>query len=358
MTDSKQNIILGVDTHKDFHHAAVITGWGEPIADQRFEATPEGYRQLFDWATGHGVVLRAGVEGTGSYGAGLTGLLLRRSVAVIDVIAPDRQLRRLRGKTDQLDAYNAARAVLDGRATTIPKTRDGSVEALRVLRTARQLLVKQRTETINQLHALLVSAPAGLRARLAGLKAKKLALVCSRLRDRAGDDLATATTTEVLRTLARHYLDQLAEAARLAKRIQAIVKDYAPELLAVYGVGPDVAATLLVVAGENVDRIGSEAAFAHLIGTAPIPASSGKTTRFRLNRGGNRQGNCAAYRIVMVRMKAHPETLAYVQKSIARRKSKRETMRLLKRYVAREIYPILIAIQQRHNIPQTIEIAA
>lgn len=352
MTDSKQNIILGVDTHKDFHHAALITGWGEPIADRAFEATPAGYGQLLAWASGYGFITRAGVEGTGSYGAGLTGLLLARSVSVIDVIAPDRQLRRLHGKTDQLDAYNAARAVLDGRATTTPKTRDGSVEALRVLRTQRQLLVKQRTETINQLHSLLVSAPAGVRASLAGLKAKKLAVVCSRLRERAGDDLVTATTRQALRCLARHYLDQLAEADGLTKRIRVIVKDYAPELLAVYGVGPDVAATLLVVAGENVDRIGSEAAFAHLIGTAPIPASSGKTRRFRLNRGGNRQGNCAVYRIVMVRMKAHPETLAYFQKTIARHKSKRETMRLLKRYVAREIYPTLIGIQQRHTITQ------
>jgi transposase len=352
MTDSKQNIILGVDTHKDFHHAALITGWGAPIADQAFEATPAGYERLLAWAGGHGVIVRAGVEGTGSYGAGLTALLLHRSVAVIDVIAPDKQSRRLHGKTDQLDAYNAARAVLDQRAATIPKTRDGAVEALRVLRTQRQLLVKQRTETINQLQSLLVSAPAGLRARLAGLKAKKLAMVCSRLRDRVGDDLVTATTAQAVRCLARHYLDQLADTDRLQKRIHAIVKDYAPELLAVYGVGPEVAATLLVVAGQNVDRIGSEAAFAHLIGTAPIPASSGKTRRFRLNRHGNRQGNCAAYRIVMVRMKAHPETCAYIAKAIARGKTRREAMRLLKRYVAREIYPILIGIQQRHNIPQ------
>lgn len=352
MTDSNRKIILGVDTHKDFHHAAVISALGEPVADRRFDATPDGYAELIGWATGHGIVLRAGVEGTGSYGAGLTARLRRLRIEVIEVIAPDKQERRLRGKTDRIDAYSAARAVLSMRASTVPKTRDGEVEAVRVLRTTRRALIAQRTKTINQLQGFLVSAPEQLRQKLSGLAGRKLATACSRLRDLATDDVVTGATKDALRSLGRRYLDLSVEADRFEKRIQTILTGYAPELLAVHGVGPDVAAALLAVAGENPDRLTSEAALAHLAGTAPIPASSGKTNRHRLNRGGNRQGNAAFHRIVLVRMKTHPETRAYVQKSLARGKTKRDTMRLLKRYLAREIFPILTAIQTRHTNTQ------
>jgi transposase len=352
MTDKHQKIIIGIDTHKDFHHVAVISALGESLTDAKFDATPDGYASLIAWVTGQGDVLRAGVEGTGSYGAGLTKRLRTAGLTVIDVLAPDKQERRLRGKTDQIDAYSAARAVLARRATTVPKTRDGKVEALRILRTTRRMAVKQRTETMNQLHSLLVSAPEELRAKLAGLKAKELAKACSRIRDREADDIVTAVTKDAARSLGHRFLDLTIEADRLEKRMRTLVADYAPELLAVYGVGPDVAATLLTVAGENVDRISSEAALAHLSGTAPIPASSGKTNRHRLNRGGNRQGNAAFHRIVLVRMKRHPETRAYVEKTLARGKTKRDTMRLLKRYLAREIFPILIAIQERHATTQ------
>ena len=349
MTYSQKVLILGVDTHKDFHHAAVINHVGKSIAGRKFDATSAGYSDLINWATGVGRIGRAGVEGTGSYGAGLTRELTRRGIPVIDVIAPDKQLRRLRGKTDQIDAYNAARAVLNELATAVPKAQDGFVEALRVLRTSRRLLVKQRTESMNQLQGLIVSAPADLRVGLAKLKAKNLALRCSKLPVRQADDLVMTETKNVLRSLGKRYVELLTETNRLSKRLGEIVKEHASELLAVHGVGPDVAATMLIVAGENVDRLGSESAFAHLIGTAPIQASSGKTTRHRLNRGGHRQGNSAAYRIVMVRMKSHEKTRDYVVKALARGKTKREAMRLLKRYVAREIFQILITIRERHQ---------
>jgi transposase len=242
--------------------------------------------------------------------------------------------------------------VLARRATTVPKVRDGDVEAMRILRTTRKMVVKQRTEIMNQLHSLLVSAPEQLRAKLAGLKGKDLAKASARLRDLAADDVVTAATKDAAKSLSRRFLELSVEADRLEDRIRALVTGYAPELLAVYGVGPDVAATLLTVAGENVDRIGTESALAHLAGTAPIPASSGKTNRHRLNRGGNRQGNAAFHRIVLVRMVRHPETRAYVEKTLARGKTKRDAMRLLKRYLAREIFPILIAVQQRHATTQ------
>jgi transposase len=355
MTDLNQKIIVGVDTHKDFHHAAVVTVLGEALDDRRFAATPAGYDELIGWASSHGDVLRVGVEGTGSYGAGLTARLRLAAIPVIEVISPDKQERRLRGKSDQIDAYSAARAVLSQRARTIPKDRDGEVEAVRVLRTTRRLRVKQRTETMNQLQALIVTAPEQLRARLAGFGGKKLAQACQKLRYRDGDDTVTAVTVEVLRTLGRSYLQLKAEANQLEGRIKELVAAYAPELLAIHGVGPDVAAVLLAITGENADRLTSESALAHLAGTAPIPASSGKTSRHRLNRGGNRQGNAAFHRIVLVRMKTHVPTRNYLAKTLARGKSKRDAMRLLKRYLAREIFPILITIQQRHT---SIQIAA
>lgn len=358
MSHSRSNLVLGVDTHKDFHHAALITQLGKRVDDQRFDATPDGYEELISWATDAGFVVVAGIEGTGSYGAGLTLRLQRRGIDVIDVIAPDKQSRRLRGKTDQLDAYSAARAVLAGLADTVPKVRTGFVEALRTLRTTRQMAVKQRTETINQLQGLLVSAPEELRHSVSALTGKNLARACSKLRDRASDDVLMASTRHVVRSLGKRYLELLTETELLLHRIHIIVKENAPEMLDVFGVGPDVASAMLIAVGENMGRIGHEAAFAHLIGTAPLPASSGKTNRHRLNRGGNRQGNSAAYTIVIVRMRHQEKIQEYVAKALARGKSKKETMRLLKRYVAREIYKILVTIHERQQLAQAAPMAA
>jgi hypothetical protein len=259
-------------------------------------------------------------------------------LAVIDVNTPDRQDRRRRGKSDRFDAYSAARAVLSGRATTVVKDRAGEVEAARLLRTTRQLLVKQRTETINQLHSILVTAPEPVRAKVTGVTGKRLARACLRLRDRATDDLVTATVKDMLRSLGRRYLHLDEETTRIKRALTEVVTAYAPELVAVRGVGPDVAATLLAAAGQNTNRIHSEAALAHLAGAAPIPASSGKTTRHRLNRGGNRQANAALHRIALVRIRSHQPTRDYVAKCLARGKSKQDAIRLLKRYIAREIY--------------------
>lgn len=355
MTDSLGKIILGVDTHKDFHHAAVISALGEGLADRRFPTTPAGYQELVDWARGHGEILRVGVEGTGSYGAALTSRLLAGGLDVIDVIAPDKRERRLRGKTDQLDAYSAARAVLSGRAMTQPKTRDGVVEAIRVLATTKRLLVKQRTEAMNQLKGILITAPESLRNKFSGLTGKRLASACQALRRHRSDDPVLAAVKRSLRSLGRRFLELKAEADAVMAEIETLQQDYAPELLQIHGIGPDVAATLLVISGENADRLDSESALAHLSGTAPIPASSGKTNRHRLNRGGNRDANAAFHRIVLVRMKTHQPTRDYVAKTLARGKTKRDAMRLLKRYLAREIFPVLLAIQRRH---QTIPIAA
>jgi transposase len=216
MTDLKQIVILGVDTHKDFHYAALITALGEEVDDRRFDATPAGYRELITWAASRGEIWKAGVECTGPYGAGLTARLRDRKIDVVDVVAPDKQERRLRGKTDQQDAYSAARAVISRRATTVPKERDGHVEAIRVVRVTRQLLVKQSTEATNQLQGLIVSAPEGLRVKLAGLKGLPLARACQKLRDRAADDVVTATMKDTARALGRRFLEQTLEAILIA----------------------------------------------------------------------------------------------------------------------------------------------
>lgn len=355
MAEKSRKVILGVDTHKDFHHVAVMSTLGEALADRQFPTTGAGYTDLMDWVATQGEVLRAGLEGTGSYGAALAKRLQAAGITVIDVIAPDKQERRLRGKTDQIDAYAAARAVLAQRARTVPKTRDGDVEAIRVLHTAKRLVVKQSTETMNQLKAMLVSAPESLREQLHGLSGKPLARACKALRVRKEDCTVTKYTKTVLKSLGNSYLDSKARAEALCKDYTALIQGYAPELLDIYGIGPDVAATLLTVAGENVDRIPDESAFAHLCGTAPIPASSGKTNRYRLNRGGNRQGNAALHRIIVTRLKGHEETRTYLAKTLARGKTKREAMRLLKRYLCRTIYPALIKIQKHH---QTLHMAA
>jgi transposase len=353
MTDAPEEFILGIDTHKQFHHAALITTFGRDVADGRFDATSAGYDRLIAWATGHGRVVQAAIEGTGSYGAAIAHRLRQLGVTVIDVNTPDRQDRRRRGKSDRFDAYSAARAVLSGRATTVVKDHDGEVEAARLLRTTRQLLIKQRTETINQLHSILVSAPEAVRAALTGATGKRLAKACARLRDRTADDLVTATVKDMLRSLGRRYLHLDEEAIRIKRTLTQVVTAYAPELILVEGVGPDVAAALLTATGQNMNRLRSEAALAHLAGAAPIPASSGKTIRHRLNRGGNRQANAALYRIALVRMRSHQPTRDYVAKCLARGKSKQDAIRLLKRYIARQIYTVLTTIDHRHHATST-----
>ncbi|QYF72861.1 transposase [Cryobacterium sp. PAMC25264] len=355
MTYSTKDLVLGIDTHKDFHHAAVINHVGKKITDRKFDATPAGYRELIGWATDVGRIGRAGVEGTGSYGAGLT-RTHSRGIPVIDVIAPDKQLRRLRGKTDTIDAYNAARAVLNEVATASRRFRTASLK--------RYGGAHVQAVTGQAAHGEHEPAPGPDRERARGAatgtgsrEGKEVGHAVLKLPRRAADDLVMTETTNVLRCLGKRYLELLVEADSLMKRLGDRERTR-PGTAPVHGVGPDVAATMLIVAGENVDRLESASAFAHLIGTAPIPASSGKTNRHRLNRGGNRQGNSAAYRIVMVRMKTHEQTRDYVAKSLARGKTKREAMRMLKRYVAREIFQILISIRHRHELEKHTPIAA
>ncbi len=283
------------------------------------------------------------MEGTGAYGAALSRYLSGQGVVIVEVDRPDRKTRRAQGKSDPIDAYAAARAALSGAATGTPKTRDGRVEAIRALRLVRGSAVKARTQAINQLKSLLVTGPADLREQLRPLDSAALVETCAQLcPDGDLTDPAIAVKTALRRLATRiHALN--AEIAEADRELAPLVTAAAPRLVALLGVGPEVAGQLLVTAGDNPDRLHSEAAFAHLCGVAPLPASSGRIDRHRLNRGGDRAANCALYRIVLCRLRYDLATQTYTERRTKQGLSKPEIIRCLKRYVLREVYRTLVS---------------
>jgi transposase len=334
-------ITLGVDTHKDTHVGVALDGLGRSQGTLSVAANLAGYKQLVQWASEFGHLEHAGVEGTGSFGAGLTRFLKAEGISVFEVARPKRRDQHRTGKSDSLDAEAAARAVLAGTATGEPKGADGKVEMIRTLRITRRSAVKARAQAANQLQALLVTAPEGLRSELCPLSTVRAVEKASRLRPGATLSDVEAATKFALRSVARRYQHLSKEISELDEQLDRLVGEVAPELVAVEGIGTDTAASLLIAAGDNPERLRNEAAFAHLCGAAPIPASSGKSVRHRLNRHGNRDANRALYVIAVCRMSRDDRTRAYVAKRTAEGKSKKEIIRCLKRYIAREIYRIL-----------------
>lgn len=335
-------VVGGVDTHKDTHTAAAIEVAGRLLGSRQFPANVAGYRALLAWLRSFGTLVLVGIEGTGVYGAGLARFLSEQAVAMVEVDRPDRKTRRWQGKSDPVDAEAAARTALAQVRTGVPKQRDGRVEALRSLRVARRSAIAQRADTQRQIKALLVTAPDALRAELRGLGNRQLIEVCAGLRPdrrRAGDPLTAVKVA--LRSLARRHQALSVEIADLDELLTPLVTAIDPDLVALNGVGTEVAGQLLVTAGENVDRLHGDAAFAMLCGVAPIPASSGKTNRHRLNRGGDRQANSAIWRIVITRMATDQRTKDYVTRRTAEGLTKPEIIRCLKRYVAREVFTVL-----------------
>jgi transposase len=337
IVEDKRAITGGVDTHADTHVAAALDSIGGLLGVQEFPATAAGYARLLGWLGGFGTVALVGIEGTGSYGAGLARHVSMAGIRVVEVDRSDRQDRRRQGKSDPLDAVSAARAAQSGRARGAPKGRDGAVEAIRALMVAKRSARSERVQTINQARALVLTGPEDLRARFAKYTAPSLVSGLASLRPRPGDVVGYATRM-ALRELGRRaeFLD--AQLERLDELIAPLVAARAPGLLALHGVGPDTAALLLIAAGDHPQRLRSEAAWAHLCAASPIQASSGKVTRHRLNPGGDRQANHALWRIVLTRMSAHPPTLIYVERRTKEGLSKKEIIRCLKRYVAREVY--------------------
>lgn len=343
IVDSARLIVGGVDTHRDSNVAAVVDMNGGVLGVESFPTTADGHRCLSSWMSGLGTIERVGIEGTGAYGAGLARHFHGRGVVVIEVDRPERQKRRKHGKSDQLDAIEAARGALSGRCEGQAKSGDAHAEALRALLVAKRSARSTRIRTIVQLRHLMFTAPDELRAKLGTLSATQLVNEAARLRPRPGGDVALYGVKTAAVILARrvHALD--AELAVIDEQLTPLVKAVAPELLNVYGVGADTAAVLLVTAGDNVGRITSEAKWAMLCGIAPIPATSGLIdNKFRLNYAGDRHANNAIWRIVITRLgQREPRTVAYMQRRLAQGKSKRSIIRCLKRYVAREIFKAL-----------------
>jgi transposase len=332
--------IVGVDTHKDVHVAVAIDGLGRLLGYRTVRTTEHGYGALHGWARGLAEQVSFGIEGTGSYGAGLSRHLQARGCDVVEIRGPNRKLRRDRGKSDSIDAEAAARAVLAGTASIRPKAGNDWVEQLRVLRVARRSAIQARTQTVNQMRALVLGAPPELEDALKQLSRVALMRRASRFRVGRLDDAASCVRW-TLRLLARRHESLSAEIKAIDSAIAPLLALHAPGLLELRGVGPDVAGALLVVAGDNPQRLRCEASFAALCGVTPLPASSGRTQRHRLNRGGDRRGNTALWRISMTRLVCDERTREYVRRRTAEGLSTREILRCLKRYVAREVFRAL-----------------
>ncbi len=329
----------GVDTHADNHMAAAVDDNGGLLGVESFPVSETGYEDLLAWLVGFGELVRVGVEGTGSWGVGLSRFLADHDMTVVEVDRPNRQTRRKQGKSDPTDAVSAARAALSGTATVTPKSRNGRVEEMRVLLVARRSAREQRIQSLNQLRHLVFTAPEEIRVRFKDRPKRGLVSEAANMRPRKGSDPISYRTNLVIRNLAKRIKSLNVEMRTIDQTLRLLIEETAPGLLDQYGVGVDTAATLLVAAGDNPDRLHAERSWAHLCGVTPLPANSGKvTTRFRLNRGGDRQANAALYRIVLTRMSSHAETRRYVTRRREEGLSTPEIMRCLKRYVARQTY--------------------
>ena len=344
-------VVIGVDTHKHIHVAAVMDSIAGILATLTISTDTGGFKQLLTWAESFGKVLVFGIEGTGSYGATLTSFLRRNGHTVVEAGRPDRRMRRMNGKSDTLDAENAARAALSGLATATPKTADGVVEMIRQLKVVHDTAVRDRSAAMVILKGMLVHGDDELRATTNRMTQIKLARHLAALRPRSLSTPEDALR-HCLRTLAKRWLTMNSEIKEVAEMIAGLVTAQCPALLERFGIGIDTAAEILIVAGDNPERIKSEAAFAKLAGISPVPTGSGMTSgKHRINHGGHRQLNSAIYRTVIVRMQHHEPTKAYVARRTAEGKSKRDIIRCLKRYVIREVYHLIKAR------PETAEVS-
>jgi transposase len=335
-------VLGGIDTHKDLHVAAVIDAGEKVLGTHSFSTTRAGYRALIRWLRSFGDVRRVGVEGTGSYGAGIARYLVDAGIEVVEVDRPDRSERRRKGKDDDLDAISAARAALHNRRTSTPKSKDGPVESLRVLRVTRATAIRARRNALQLLRMTIVAAPEELRDQVRNLTRMQLIRTCAAWRPDITNVTDPVSATRIaLKSLARRILELGDEIAMLDELIKPIVTALAPQLLARPGIGVEIAGQLLVTAGDNTQRLRGEAGFAMLCGVAPLPASSGMTQRHRLNRGGDRQANSALHLAVISRLRIDERTQAYLARKTAEGHSKLEIIRCLKRYLAREVYYLL-----------------
>ena len=335
-------LVAGIDTHRNTHHVAVVDHLGRPIADSQFPATGRGHQQMINFFHAHGHIDRVGVDGTGSYSAGIARELTVAGFTVVEIIRQNRQARRLRGKSDPIDAHQAALALLSG-ADTVPKTADGQVESLRILLTERRSAAKAKSQTMNQIHALLVTAPEPVRDTYRALGSTKIVKTLARTRPTGSGFDPNLVTRHTLKRLAVRYLILQDEIDEIEKQLDPLVRAVNPTLLSLSGIGLVTAAALLVAAGDNPERLATRATFAALAGVAPQPAPSGQRTRHRLSRGENRQANAALHRILLLRRRhQEPRTMVYFARRRAEGLTDRDIMRCLKRHVANEVYGALL----------------
>jgi transposase len=341
--DPSVRVVVGVDTHKDFHVAHAKDHLGRSLGEFRVKSDAEGYRQLLDWARGLGVVDAFGIEGPGSYGAGLARHLSAAGEVVLEVGRPNRQHRARYGKSDPADAAAAAEAVLADNGLGAPKSANGPVEMMRILHLTRASAIRAKRAAVTTMHDLLVTGPDEIRERLRGLSAWKLVRACAVMTPARVPSTPAEAAQAALVALAQRCLALEAEAKALEAQIAALVRATCPGLLELVGVGPEIAAMMLITIGDNARRVSSEAALAKLCGVSPIDASSGRQIRHRLNRGGNRQANRALHTLIVVRLRMHPPTQAYMTRRLAEGKTKAEIIRCLKRYVIRELFTVVQA---------------
>ncbi|MGH3334229.1 MAG: IS110 family transposase [Nocardioides sp.] len=330
------SVIGGVDTHADTIHVALIDSHGRPLDDQEFDTTPAGYRSALAFLVGQGRLLVVGIEGTSSYGTGITRAAQAAGIEVREVTRPDRAQRRRQGKSDPIDAYEAARAVLSGRAEA--RSKRVGIDSVRALHNARRSAAKARQAAQVQIRQQLITAPTGIREKYRGLSIQRVLKDLAACRPAAHDDPAERAVLMALKSLAQRHQYLSVQIREIEDELTRLIAQSAPHLLEVRGVGVTTAAQLLITAGGNPDRLLSEASFAALCGTAPVPASSGKTTRHRLARGGDRRANYALHIIATVRMSCDPTTRAFVARQRERGRSNPEIIRILKRALAREMF--------------------
>jgi transposase len=332
----------GVGTHADVHVAAAAGQVGRVLGTESFPADEAGYAGLLAWLRRHGELARAGVEGTGSYGAGLACSLAAAGVPVLEVPRPGRQRRRRHAKSDAVDAVSAALAALSGEDCGTPRARSGAAESIRALRVARAGAIKARTQAASQLRDLITTAPAPLRAPLAALSTPRRVRAAAAFTH--GDPASPAEGAKAATaSIAARWLDLDAEVTQLEAAIGQLVRQIAaPACLARTGIGPQSAAALIATAGDNPGRITSETAFAARCGVSPADCSSGKHQRHRLNRGADRQASTALWRIAVTRIQHDPATQDYYARRTAAGTTRKEIIRELQRYAAREAYRDLI----------------
>jgi transposase len=337
--DEAEQVYAGIDTHDDSIHVAVISAQGRDLDDREFPTSTDGYRRALAFVASHGDTICIGIEGTSSYGVGITRAAVAEGFGVVEVMRPERAERRRLGKSDPIDAYQAARAAMGSHRTAPVK--HGTIDGIRALHNARRSARKARAAAMVQIHHQLVTAPPAIRERYRTMGAEKRITVLARIQIRPDRDPIERAIMLALKTLAQRCVELTRERDKLEAELDQLVTAANPGLRAAYGVGPDTAAQFLLTAGGNPDRLRSEAAFAALCGASPIPASSGKVTRHRLNRGGDRMANSALYRIALVRMSSDPRTKDYVARQRQAGRSTGEIMRLLKRAIAREVFRYL-----------------